>query len=54
MWWLNMFHYIVEKSNVKSENIYNMDELGFAISSTKDACVIINARMRIQFQVQPG
>jgi len=54
MRWLNTSRETIEKYVVKAENIYNMDESGFAIGSTLGACVIINSQMRSQFQAQPG
>ena len=54
MRWLNKFHETVEEYNVDPQNIYNMDESGFAIGTTQGACIIIDSRMRTQFQVRPG
>ena len=40
--------------NIKSENIYNMDENGFAIGEKKTGRYIININIRQQFQAKPG
>ena len=52
--WLNTVQDTIEKYNVNPENIYNMDESGFAIGSTQGACVVLDSRMRSQFQARPG
>jgi hypothetical protein len=40
--------------NIKPENIYNMDESGFAIGEKEPGRCIINARIRQQLQAKPG
>jgi Tc5 transposase DNA-binding domain len=52
--WLNTTRQTIEEYQVHSQNIYNMDESGFAIGSNMAACVIINSQIRSQFQAQPG
>jgi len=52
--WLNETWETIEKFRINPQNIYNMDESGFAIGSSQGACVIINAQLRSQFQAQPG
>ena len=49
-----MVHETIEKYQVSSKNIYNMDESEFAIGSSLSACIIINAESCSQFQTQPG
>ena len=36
------------------QNIYNMNESGFAIDDIEVSCCIINAEIRQQFQAKPG
>jgi len=52
--WLNTMRQTIEEDQVDPQNIYNMDESGFAIGSNLGACVIVNAQIRSQFQAQPG
>jgi hypothetical protein len=40
--------------NIKSENIYNMDESGFAIGEKESGRCIINIHIRQQLQAKPG
>ena len=54
LWWLNTTRQTIEEDQVDPQNIYNMDESGFAIGSNLGACVIVNAQIRSQFQAQPG
>ena len=54
LWWLNTTRQTIEEDRVNPQNIYNMDESGFAIGSNLGACVIVNAQIRSQFQAQPG
>src|SRR5579862_3465190 len=44
----------MEEYDLQYGDVYNMDETGFAIGSTQAACVLIDARMRTEFQAQPG
>jgi hypothetical protein len=45
---------VLAEFNIKPENIYNMDESGFAIGEKEAGRCIINANIRQQFQVKPG
>ena len=45
---------MIETENIAPENIYNMDESGFAIGDVKASQRIINAWIRQQFQAKPG
>jgi len=49
-----MVQQTIEEHDVSPQNVYNMDESGFAIGSTQGACVIIDSRIRSQFQARPG
>jgi len=52
--WLNVVQDVMKEFKVDRKDVYNMDESGFAIGSTQGACVVIDARIRSQFQAQPG
>ena len=39
---------------IRPKNVYNMDETGFAVGSTRARRVLIDARARIGFKAQPG
>ena len=54
MLWLNMVHETIKQYDVAAKDIYNIDESGFAIGSTQGACVVIDSRIRSQFQARPG
>ena len=45
---------MIDKENIESENVYNMDESGFAISDVEASQYIINAAIRQKFQAKPG
>ena len=45
---------ISEDPEVLMENIYNMDESGFSIGAIKAGRVIIDSKIRTQFQANPG
>ena len=44
MHWFNTVIETLQKYDIEKENIYNMDEIGFAISSTQGVYVIVDAR----------
>jgi hypothetical protein len=54
LYWLNMVQQTIMEHKICSRNIYNIDKSGFAIGSTQGACVIIDSRIRSQFQARPG
>ena len=45
---------MIDKENIELENVYNMDESGFAISDVEASQHIINAAIRQKFQSKPG
>lgn len=45
---------MIEKENIKPEDIYNMDESGFTIGDVEASQRIINAAIRQRFQAKPG
>ena len=52
--WFDDLHTTIEKYNILPENIYNMDETGFAIEEREVSRVIINVRIWQQFQAKLG
>jgi len=52
--WFTELEKAVQKYNIKPENMYNMDESGFAIGEKEATRCIINAKIRQQFQAKPG
>src|SRR5438105_4174353 len=54
MRWFNEFKRVVEEYKVDVKNIYNMDEMGFSIGTMQASSIIIDKKMRTQFQASPG
>jgi hypothetical protein len=52
--WFDDLKKVLAEFNIKPENIYNMDESGFAIGEKEGGRCIINAGVRQQFQAKPG
>jgi hypothetical protein len=52
--WFDDLEKVLAEYNIKPENIYNMDESGFAIGEKEPGRVVINANIRQQFQAKPG
>ena len=52
--WFDKLEKVLAEFNIKPENIYNMDESGFAIGEKEAGRVIINSRIRQKFQAKPG
>ena len=52
--WLESAREVIQECNIRSKNIYNMDETGFAIGSIKRRRIITDRRMHQKFQAQPG
>lgn len=52
--WFDDLEKVMTEYNIKPENIYNMDESGFAIGEKEPGRCIINARIRQQLQAKPG
>ena len=45
---------MIIQHNILSENMYNMNESGFAIREIEETKCIINAEIHQQFQSKPG
>lgn len=52
--WFDDLRMVLTEFNIKPENLYNMDESGFAIGEKEAGRVIINANIRQKFQAKPG
>jgi len=52
--WFHDLEEVIAEYNIKSENIYNMDETGFAIEEKQSGRCIINAQIHERFQAKPG
>lgn len=52
--WFDDLRGIIEEHNIEPENLYNMDETGFAIGDVEASQRIINATIRQKFQAKPG
>ena len=52
--WFGAFEDAMKRFNVKPQNVYNMDESGFAIGTIEATHVIINAETHQQYQANPG
>jgi hypothetical protein len=53
--WFSDLKSVIDEFNILPENIYNMDESGFAIGTVERSVTIINAHIRIQLQkANPG
>jgi len=52
--WFDDLKKVLAEFDIKPENIYNMDESGFAIGEKEAGRVIIDARIRQKFQAKPG
>jgi hypothetical protein len=52
--WFEDLEKVVAEYNIKPENMYNMDESGFAIGEKEAGRCIINAQVRQKFQAKPG
>jgi len=52
--WFEDLRQVIEEYDIKQENMYNMDESGFAIGEKEATRCIINAQIRQQYQAKPG
>jgi DDE superfamily endonuclease/Tc5 transposase DNA-binding domain/helix-turn-helix, Psq domain len=52
--WFDDLEKVLVEFNIKLENIYNIDESGFAIGEKEASRCIINSDIRQQFQAKPG
>ena len=52
--WFDDLKKVIAEYKIKSKNMYNMDESGFAIGEKEAGRCIINAQVRQKFQAKPG
>ena len=52
--WLEDLERIIDAHNIEPQNIYNMDESGFAMGDIEASQRIINTTIRQRFQAKPG
>jgi len=52
--WFNDVHKIFNDHNIDLKNVYNMDERGVSIGKINVTRVIINKKLRIKYQAEPG
>ena len=52
--WFDEFEKTIEEKNIAIENIYNMDETGFAIGAVQRSYVVINKQSKTRYQAQPS
>ena len=52
--WFEDLQSIITEFNIKVENIYNMDESGFAIGDIEASIRIIDKTIHQKFQAKPG
>ena len=52
--WFDDLKKVLVEFDIKPENIYNMDESGFAIGEKEPGRVIINANIHQRYQAKPG
>ena len=52
--WFDDVKKAITEYNIKSENTYNVDEIGLAIGEKEAARCIINAQVREKYQAKPG
>ena len=52
--WFDDWEHMITKYRIQLENIYNIDESGFAIGDIEALQHIINATIHQKFQAKPG
>ena len=52
--WYEIFFLTIEEYGIKWGNVYNQDELGFAIGTKGRSYVVIDSDVKIGYQAQPG
>jgi hypothetical protein len=54
MKWFNDVRRVFDEHNIELRNVYNMDESGFSIGKINATRIIINKKLRMKYQAQPG
>ena len=52
--WFSVFRTRFEEQNYELENIYNMDETGFAVGTTQSTRIIVDSSQKSSWKVTPG
>lgn len=52
--WFSVFRTRFDEQNYELENIYNMDETGFAVGTTQSTRIIIDSTQKSNWKVTPG
>jgi len=52
--WFDEFETTVEEKNIRIEDMYNMDETGFAIGAVQRSYVIVDKESGTRYEAQPG
>jgi DDE superfamily endonuclease/Tc5 transposase DNA-binding domain/helix-turn-helix, Psq domain len=52
--WFDEFEKTIGEKNIRVEDMYNMDETGFAIGTVQNSYVVIKKDSKMRYQAQPG
>ena len=52
--WFVEFEKTIKEKNIRIEDMYNMDETGFAIGVVQRSYVVVNKELKTRYQAQPG
>ena len=53
-WWFNEFEKTIKEKNIRVDDMYNMDETGFAIGVVERSYVVVNKTSKKRYRAQPG
>ena len=53
-WWFDELQKTIKEKNIRVEDLYNMDETGFAIGVVERSYVVVNKESKKRYQAQPG
>ena len=52
--WFDTFNEVMDEYSFKLQNIYNMDETGFAIGSSQYSRVVVDITLQTWYKAKPG
>ena len=52
--WFDEFEKTIKEKNIRIEDIYNMNERGFAVGVIQRSYVVVNKESKTRYQAQPG
>jgi len=52
--WFDEFEKTIQEKNIHIDDMYNMDETGFAIGVVQRSYVVVNKDLKTRYQAQPG